>query len=112
MRLNEIFLSVQYMTHGKQSVKGTDVDDGVWWTCSPGWRLGSLQSNGGAECIIHTLYIYKKKTGMGGDWPLREPHAFNPCCLWFRTLSLPSVLLTGEMRAWDGVAADPTHSFQ
>lgn len=57
MRLNEIFLSVQYMTHGKQSVKGTDVDDGVWWTCSPGWRLGSLQSNGGAECIIHTLYI-------------------------------------------------------
>lgn len=111
MRLSEIFLSVQYRTHGKHSVKGTDVDDGVWWTCSPGWKLGRLGSNGGAEGIIHTLYI-ERNWAIGGDWPLQELHAFGPCCLWFRTLSLPSVLLTGETRAWDGVAADPTHSFQ
>lgn len=76
---------------------------GDWAACS--------QMEG--QNVSFILCIYKKKkTGMGGDWPLREPHAFNPCCLWFRTLSLPSVLLTGEMRAWDGVAADPTHSFQ
>lgn len=54
------FFSQCNRTHGKHSVKGTEVDDGVWWTCSPGWKLGSLQSNGGAECIIHILNIEKK----------------------------------------------------
>lgn len=93
------------MAHSKCSVNSSDIDDGICLTCWPHWRLGNFQSNGGTECIIYNLYL--GKLGYRGWLVFSGTPCFLSTLFVVWVLPLPSMLLTCEMREWDGMIWPP-----